>query len=100
MKLQNPFPLRVRALYLYVYSCAMCDRSDRGLELHHIIGRSSCSAFNAIPICTYCHSHIKHTVEEQEFLFNLNLKFLIKENYEPIEEDWDFIKINHKLIGL
>lgn len=68
-------------MYLYVYWCFNCDRSDRGLELHHIFGRISASALNACPLCNVCHGKIKHTTEEQNHLMRKVILFHLKEHY-------------------
>lgn len=98
MQLDNPFKLEVRLLFLYCYSCFICHRSDLGLELHHIVGRTSNSAFNAIPICPRCHSTMGHSQKEEKELFNYTMKFLLDELYKPKEEDWQFLIDNEHLI--
>lgn len=87
MKLNNPFSDDTRLLFLYVYSCFLCGRSDRGLELHHIIGRGSSSPLNACPLCIECHSHIGHSVAEQRKLLHRTAVFLEDQNYELTKED-------------
>jgi predicted nucleic acid-binding Zn ribbon protein len=62
LNLRNPFPEYVRLLYLYNYECFECG-SNKNLELHHIFGRISASAFNACPLCHNCHEAIKHDFE-------------------------------------
>lgn len=94
MHLRNPFPIEVRVLYLYSYECWKCGR-NQNLELHHILGRVSSSAFNSAPLCHNCHEHILHTKEERRFLFEKTVAFLVKEGYEPTKEDWDFIRNNY-----
>jgi hypothetical protein len=97
--LRNPFPLRVRLLYLYEYSCIECG-SNQNLELNHIFGRESSSAFNASLLCRKCHSHVGHSQEEHKRLFWKNMAFLVRMRYEPIEEDWDLLrKYPYLLIG-
>lgn len=98
MELQNPFPQQVRLLYLYVYACFNCGRSDRGLELHHILGRVSASTFNACPLCLVCHSEEIHGQDAQRRLFEINLAFLIKEKYRPTDNDYDFLRANPFLV--
>jgi len=66
MKLRNPFPEETRLLFLYVYACFNCKRSDQGLELHHITGRNDNSPTNAFPICRVCHVKVKHNDEEHK----------------------------------
>lgn len=92
MKLRNPFPQEVRLLFLYVFSCFKCARSDRGLELHHIFGRVSDSPFNACPLCPVCHAMMGHNRSEELELYITTADFLYKENYKPTEKDWEFIK--------
>ena len=75
MKLRNPFPEEVRLLFLYVYACFDCGRSDRGLELHHITGRNDNSKENAFPICKVCHEKVKHNNEEHK-------------KYKQITKEW------------
>lgn len=92
MELNNPFSQEIRNLFLYVYSCFKCGRSDRGLELHHIVGRSSNSAFNACPLCVICHGKIGHTEKEEGELFLITLNFLLLSKYQPIEKDYNFLR--------
>lgn len=94
MQLNNPFPQETRLLFLYVYACFKCGRSNRGLELHHITGRDSSSAFNACPLCHDCHVAILHTQEVEKELFNYVMEFLIRERYQPTEDDYTFLR-NH-----
>lgn len=98
MKLNNPFPEKVRLLYLYVYGCFKCGRSDRGLELHHITGRDSDSAFNACPLCKDCHAKIGHTEEEEKELLAIVMKFHADNSYKPEDNDYDFIFKHANLI--
>lgn len=98
MKLNNPFSQDVRLLFLYVYACFKCNRSDRGLELHHISGRDSNSAFNACPLCKDCHARIGHTQEEERELYLITVDFLVKERYIPQEEDYQFLREHPYLI--
>jgi len=98
MELNNPFPQSVRLLFLYVYGCFQCGRSDRGLELHHIVGRSSNSAFNACPLCKDCHSKIRHSQEEERYLLSKVLPFLLQVKFQPLQSDYDFLLKNNHLI--
>ncbi len=98
MKLDNPFSDNTRNIFLYVYACFQCGRSDQGLELHHITGRDNNSAFNACPLCKVCHSKIGHTNSEERALFKIVINFLVKENYKPVESDYDFIRQHSYLI--
>ncbi len=93
MNLANPFPPEVRLLFLYVYSCWECGRSDRGLELHHIWGRISRSALNAAPLCMECHHHILHDKETHRRLFKKTIDFLALIDYRTVKADADFLDI-------
>ena len=97
-QLDNPFSQKTRLLYLYVFSCFGCGRSDRGLELHHITGRDSSSAFNACPLCKDCHVKVIHIQTEERRYFNINQHFLSSERYQPIEEDWQFLRDHEYLV--
>lgn len=92
MKLKYDFPQKVRNLYLYQYSCFLCSRSDQGLELHHILGRVSDSAFNSSCICSKCHSYMGHTREEHQNIFFYTLKFLHDVKFKPEDKDLDFLE--------
>lgn len=96
MQLQNPFPYEVRLLYLYVFACFQCGRSNGGIELHHIWGRISGSALNACPLCKTCHNKISHNLNEHLRLFQINMNFLIDENYKLVERDNLFLELVKK----
>lgn len=100
MKLQNDFPQEVRLLYLYHYSCFLCGRSDRGLEIHHILGRVSDCAFNSSCLCSYCHSHICHTREEHQRIFKITYQFLLQVSFKPQEKDISFLRDNFQELGV
>lgn len=68
------------------------------LELHHIKGRISDSAFNACPLCKECHGKVGHTQEEHSFFFRRNFQFLFLNNYPPIQNDFDFLNTNPELV--
>src|ERR1035437_836633 len=79
MKLNNPFPDEVRWLFAGVWKCWLggCNGQDRGgLEIHHIYGRVSDSAFNASVLCGKCHGHVGHSLEEHRGLFLTTLHYL------------------------
>ena len=76
MKLRNPFSQETRLLFLYIYACFDCGRSDRGLELHHITGRNSSAKENAIVLCIECHSRVGHTKKEEKRYKELTEIFL------------------------
>lgn len=69
-----------------------CGRSDRGLQLHHIVGRDSNSAFNAIVLCNVCHEKCNHSQEEERKYFKTTFNFLLITNYEPTENDLKFLR--------
>ena len=101
MRLQFPFPERVRNLYLYCYACFQCGRNGNGvggLELHHVYGRISDSAFNAAVLCKLCHEHICNSDDEHQRLYAENLRWLSEAGYEPTEHDWEFLRSHPELI--
>ena len=81
VKLENPFPIRVRVAFIDYWECYLCGR-NYPLELHHITGRRSDSALNAAVLCKECHSHIGHTKEEEEELIRITIRFLVRNNYQ------------------
>lgn len=97
MKLDNPFSLETKLLFIDHFWCAICNHSDQGLEGHHIVGRSSNSPFNFCPICTKCHSTIGHSVEEEQKLFAYTFKWLYNRGYKPVENDFIFFQENQNL---
>ncbi len=105
MNLSNPFPQRVRLLYLYRYDCDICGRNGQsrgGLAIHHIFGRVSGSALNSSLLCGVCHGHMGHNREEQAMLLRKTLIFLAKSHYETTEEDqkfWESIKEYHNVFN-
>lgn len=92
MNLNFPFSSETRNLFLYVFSCFKCGRSDRGLELHHIVGRKSDSMLNACPLCKDCHAHIGHTNEEEQELFFATFHFLSLEDVPLHQKDVQFMR--------
>lgn len=65
-----------------------------GLELHHITGRDSNSAFNAAPVCGRCHAKMGHSKEEEQKLTARLLPVLRAKGYKPTEEDMQHLT-NH-----
>lgn len=100
MYLRNPFPKHVRLLYLYEYSCHNCGRSGKGLELNHIVGRHSDSAFNASLLCIPCHAKVGHARDEESRFFEMNMRFLIRIGYHPTDKDYAFLEKFPYLMGL
>ncbi|MGH7239252.1 MAG: hypothetical protein ACREHG_04195, partial [Candidatus Saccharimonadales bacterium] len=98
MKLDNPFPQRVRLLYLYNYACFDCGRSDRGLELHHIFGRDYACATNAFPICPVCHAKAGHSRKEHTLYYFINLRFLHAEHYVWLADDYAMLDTEKWLV--
>lgn len=103
MKLKHPFKSEVRLLYLGHWECFLCGCNgwDRGgLEIHHILGRISGSAFNSSCLCGYCHKNIGHSLEEQHKIFFQTFQFIRKIKYKPSEADWEFLEKHYKeLVG-
>lgn len=97
MKLAYPFSQDTRNLFLYEYSCWLCGRSDRGLELHHVLGRVSSSPLNAFCICMECHSHMGHSKEEESKCLQITMRWLLRQGYELTKKDIVFYKTNEKL---
>jgi len=98
MKLKNPFPPFVRMLYFGWWECFLCKengQSKGGLEIHHILGRVSDSAFNSSCLCKECHAKISHNQEEHREIFAHTLDFLYQMKYRPNEQDIEFIRTNY-----
>lgn len=93
MKLKNNFPEEVRNLYLYVYTCCLCG-SNEMLELHHLLGRISDSAFNSALVCNECHSHMGHSTEEHQHVFSYSFPLLHNLGFKPKQKDIDFLDKN------
>lgn len=93
MKLQYDFLPRVRLLYLYHTACFLCGR-NYPLEIHHILGRVSDSAFNSSCLCNQCHSHVGHTRQEHQLIFFHTINFLYNVGFKPLEEDMKFLSEN------
>jgi len=103
MKLAHGFSNDVRNLYLYHTACFLCGCNGwgrGGLELHHIMGRVSSSAFNSSCLCGACHSHMGHSKEEHQRIFTETIRFLKDIRYKPTDEDWQFLEDNlAELVG-
>jgi hypothetical protein len=79
MDLKFPFPLEVRTLFMDCWQCWECGGNGSncgGLELHHIYGRISDSAFNASVLCKDCHNRVGHTQEEHVKFVRKTISFL------------------------
>lgn len=100
MKLRNNFSEDTRNLYLYVYGCQNCSRSDLGLEIHHIRSRISNSPLNSICLCLPCHQVIGHTQEEESKYLQQTLRWLLKQQYELTSKDIAFYQQNKALYGI
>lgn len=95
MKLQYPFPSEVRNLYLYNYECWNCGRNGTtsgGLEVHHILGRVSDSAFNSSVLCHECHELVSHSRSEHQFLFSKTARYLHENGFKPSDDDLLFLQ--------
>jgi len=100
MHLQNPFSQDTRNLFLYEYSCWLCARSDRGLEIHHSLGRCSNSPLNAFLICTYCHSHMGHSQKEEANCLQTTMRWLLRQGYELTKKDIEFYTTHKNLYDI
>ena len=98
MQLKNNFTEDTRNLYLYKYDCDNCNRSDRGLEGHHLTGRNSNSPLNFSLACTVCHRGYNHNEEEEGQLFIKNLNYLKEIHYQLTEDDMKFLVDNPRLL--
>lgn len=97
MQLQFPFPSEVRNLYLYKQYCCLCNSNGNergGLELHHVLGRVSDSAFNSAVLCKVCHDHIGHSRLEHHLIFSKSFPILYTTGFKPLEKDLEFLRIN------
>lgn len=101
MKLQNRFSNETRWLFHDVrFVCFLCGKNGQdcgGIELHHIVGRSSDSPLNAAPICKKCHAHIGHTDKEQAFLLQTTIRHHMRNDYQLTVEDVIFYKDHERL---
>lgn len=94
MNLKNPFPLRVRVLFMDAWECWICGENGTrtgGLELHHIWGRVSSSALNAAPLCHVCHEKVLHTRSTHWYLLKKTIRFLARASYIWLDEDIEFM---------
>lgn len=85
MDLKFPFPLEVRKLFIDCWACWICGGNGSdcgGLELHHIYGRVSASAFNAAVLCGRCHVPGHHNDTMQPWLLNKTLQYLLSKRKE------------------
>lgn len=102
MNLSYPFPFEVRTLFDDFRFCAYCKRNgngEGGLELHHIWGRVSDSAFNAAVLCKICHGKITGSREEKLFFFGITYRYLMVHKddnlvrpFRPESRDLSFIE--------
>lgn len=95
MKLQNPFSQTTRELFRDCWECWECGENGQrtgGLELHHITGRDSHSAFNGAILCKGCHEHATHTNAEEAKYTLVTMKYLRSRGYTPTEYDLDHLK--------
>ena len=102
MNLKNPFTVETRLLFMGVWSCWDCGSNGvnrGGLEIHHIVGRSSNSPLNAALVCNACHAHFNHSQEEEQRLFFKTLKFLKAIKYELTSQDMYFMRDNERIIS-
>lgn len=71
-----------------------------GIELNHVVGRSSSSPLNASVLCHRCHSHVKHTDTEHRELFRITLEYLNAQDYQWTEEDKAFYEKEIKPLNI
>ena len=95
MKLKNDFTYVQKVLFIDHYWCVLCERSDLGIQAHHIVGRSSNSPFNLSPVCYECHSKMCHSQEEEQALFDTTFKWLYYKGYKATTNDLSFISENY-----
>ena len=97
MNLQNPFSEKTRWLFYDVqYHCWLCRTNGQesgGTELHHIVGRSSNSPYNASVLCVGCHKGMNHNEEEEQNLLRITSNYLEAIGYVPNDKDKEFIKL-------
>lgn len=89
--MRNEFPKEVKDIFYRSRHCLRCGRVDNLIELHHIVGRDSNSAFNCCRLCKDCHDGILHTQECEIELFALTYKYLLNEGYEIQDKDREFL---------
>ena len=98
MQLRNAFSEKTRKLFLYEYHCHWCGRNSWD-ALHHIVGRSSNSPYNASPIhnlaCHIGNSKLQSFDAISELLKKTK-RFLDSEGYSPTPEDKEFMKKNKR----
>jgi len=99
--LRNPFPVEVRLLFLYNFTCWACGRSSSNLELHHIWGRISASVLNAAPLCRKCHDAVRDTPEERRGFMSKTIAWVSPQGYRLLPHDLDFLEcVKNDLAGL
>lgn len=100
--LRNPFPLEVRLLFLYNFTCWACGGNGGGnLELHHIWGRISHSILNAAPLCRKCHDAVKDTPEERCGFMRKTIEWVSPQGYRLTAYDLGFLEgVKNDLAGL
>lgn len=99
MKLQLPFTTETRWLFHDArYTCFDCGGNGQGkggVELHHILGRTSSSPFNACPLCKECHDGVKQNSEGKKKLLTKTVRFLLRNKYKMTDDDELFLN-NYK----
>ena len=84
----NPFPDKVRALFLFDAKCFRCGRSQN-VELDHITGRGSNNPYNACPLCRMCHIGKNSTYIGWQL--RMIREFLNEQGYKPTKKDLEFL---------
>lgn len=94
--LKNRFPIEVRSVFSFNYSCFNCGQS-KPLELHHILGTCSDSILNAAPLCRECHNKVYALGYELVCkLLKATIKFVLSEGYKLNRKDTIFYLRNRK----
>lgn len=78
--------------------CGENGQQNGGLEIHHIVGRTSDSALNSSCLCKKCHATIGHSEEEEQMLFAKTLEYMYNIQYMIADEDIEFMKNNTRLL--
>ena len=90
--LLNPFSVKTRELFVDIYGCFGCGRSDRGLQAHHISKRISPSPYNLAPLCWVCHLEGNiHTPEIEQKYLRKTKEYLDKIGYIATLKDLEFL---------
>ena len=94
MKLRNDFTDEQKSLWIFDYFChangehdGLC-KSNQGVSIHHIFGRSENPTLCGIPLCEECHRN--YTFLDKGTLLKTVIKHLVKIDYTFNEKDIAF----------